>query len=244
MVIGIIPARHASSRFPGKPLVDIRGKSMIQRVYEQASKTPSLQRVIVATDDARIEAHVQAFGGEVMRTAADHPSGTDRCAEVVARLGGAFEAVVNIQGDEPYIFPEQIEEIIHCLQQSPAPIATLARPIQHSEDLFNPNVVKVVCNQRQEALYFSRAAIPHLRDTPQEAWIQEETYLHHVGMYAFQKDTLRALTKLERSRLERAEALEQLRWLDHGYRIAVGITHYESWSVDTPEDLLRLPQND
>lgn len=237
MLLGIIPARYASTRFPGKPLVPIQGISMIQRVYEQAKRATALDHVIVATDDARIFDHVRAFGGEVVMTNADHPSGTDRCAEVATQCP-AFEAVLNIQGDEPFVRPEQIDLLAHTLLSNPAcEIATLAKKIEDPQILFNPNAVKVVFAPVQGALYFSRNPIPYVRGADPSEWLQHAEFYKHIGLYAYRRDTLLRLSSCAPSPLERAESLEQLRWLENGYRIAVGLTEWETLGVDTPEDL-------
>ena len=240
MMLIVIPARYASTRFPGKPLVDIQGKSMIQRVYEQARACKRAAKVIVATDDERIFQHVQAFGGLVEMTNAAHPSGTDRCAEVAKRHPEAT-FVINVQGDEPFIHPEQIDFLAETLLLSNAPIATLARRIQDAEALQNPNVVKVALAQNGHALYFSRHAIPFLRNnTPQSEWPSQQPYYQHIGLYGFKRSTLLKLARLSPSPLEQSESLEQLRWLENGYRIAVGITPLSSIGIDTPEDLERV----
>ncbi len=237
--IGIIPARYASTRFPGKPLVDMKGKPMIQRVYEQVQ--PILDRVCVATDDPRIEAAVKAFGGEVVMTSDQHRSGTDRCYEAYTRVGQGYDVVVNIQGDEPFIQPEQIEILKACFADETVEIATLVKPFGHDDDfetvLFNPNSPKVVLNKRQEAMYFSRSVIPYVRGKEYTEWLQTTTYYKHIGLYAYKADTLRAITLLPQSPLETAESLEQLRWLENGFRIKVGITTQETIGIDTPEDM-------
>ncbi len=240
MHLGIIPARFASTRFPGKPLTDIAGKSMIRRVYEQACQAKSLDKVVVATDDERIFEHVESFGGAVMRTRADHPSGTDRCAEV-ARHFPVAQLILNIQGDEPFIQPEQIDLLTETLlRQSRFTIATLAKKIDDPALLQNPNVVKVVFSKKQGALYFSRHPIPFLRGTSPEHWLEHQAYFKHIGLYGFRRQALLRVARLAPTALERAESLEQLRWLEHGIRIAVGITEWETVGIDAPEDLLRL----
>jgi len=241
MILGIIPARFASTRFPGKPLVDINGKTMIRRVYEQADKSAGVDRVVVATDDERIFEHVRAFGGTVMYTRSEHPSGTDRCAEVARKFPEA-SIILNIQGDEPFIQPQQIELLIQTLERSPRlSIATLAKKIDHQEDLFNPNVVKTVFSAKQGALYFSRQAIPFLRGVDPVNWLSSpQGFYKHIGLYGFRRSALLRVARLHPTPLERAESLEQLRWLENGLRIAVGITDMETVGIDTPEDLLRL----
>lgn len=236
--IGIIPARYASTRFPGKPLADMKGKYMIQRVYEQARKV--LDHVCVATDDDRIFNAVQSFGGEVVMTSAQHRSGTDRCFEAYRTLGGHEDVVINIQGDEPFIKPEQIESLIDCFDSPQTQIATLVRPFEASEGyeaLANPNSPKVVLNERHEALYFSRSVIPYLRGVEPAEWLARHTYYKHIGMYGYRADVLGQITCLPQSSLELAESLEQLRWLQNGYTIKVGITTQETIGIDTPADL-------
>ncbi|MBK7410796.1 MAG: 3-deoxy-manno-octulosonate cytidylyltransferase [Saprospirales bacterium] len=237
--LGIIPARFASTRFPGKPLALLNEKPLIQWVWEHASQSNSLDEVIVATDDPRIAECVTAFGGIVHMTRPDHLSGTDRCAEVVANYHpGTWTWALNIQGDEPFLTPNAIDQLIEVLKASPAPdIATLARPVVHTAQLFNPNVVKVVRAENGRALYFSRHPVPFFRDRDQEDWLSGFPYLQHIGLYGFRAEVLRQLTELPPSSLELAESLEQLRWLENGYSIAVALTDYESIGIDTPEDL-------
>lgn len=238
-IAGIIPARYASTRFPGKPLADIGGQSLIERVYRQALQSSCIQEVVVATDDERILRHVLDFGGRAVMTRSDHASGTDRCAEVAQTLAG-FDIVVNIQGDEPFIRPEQIEEALEpLLHSSDAGIATLAKKTASHEEIFNPNVVKVVFNERGRALYFSRSPIPYLRGLPESEWPGNIDFYKHIGLYAFRREVLLELTRLPMSAHEQAESLEQLRWLDAGYAIAVAITPYETIGVDTPQDVER-----
>ena len=236
--IGIIPARYASTRFPGKPLADMKGKYMIQRVYEQACKV--LDRVCVATDDERIFNAVRSFGGQVVMTSDRHRSGTDRCFEAYTNLGGGEEVVINIQGDEPFIKPEQIESLIACFDSPQTQIATLVRPFEATEGyeaLANPNSPKVVMNERHEALYFSRSIIPYLRGVDPEQWLSQHVYYKHIGMYGYRADVLGEITRLPQSSLELAESLEQLRWLQNGYTVKVGITTQETIGIDTPADL-------
>jgi len=237
--LGIIPARYASSRFPGKPLVDIGGKSMIQRVYEQAKKCTSLSEVVVATDDDRIFNHVQAFGGVAVMTGADHQSGTDRCAEV-ALLHPEYEVIINIQGDEPFIDPEQITKLTACFTDKATQLATLIKRIKTEEELFNNNSPKVVVNKLSEAIYFSRSALPHIRGQEPENWLEFYTFFKHIGIYGYRADILQLVTNLPVSSLEKAESLEQLRWIENGYRIKVAETELETYAVDVPEDLLKL----
>lgn len=241
MNIGIIPARFASTRFPGKPLVDINGKSMIRRVYEQAGLARSLDKVVVATDDERIFDHVRGFGGAVMLTRTEHPSGTDRCAEVALHFPDA-EIILNIQGDEPFIQPEQIDLLTGLLiRRRSFSIATLAKKIEDTSVLYNPNVVKAVFSAKQGALYFSRQPIPFLRGIAPEKWLQHHTFYKHIGLYGFRRQALLKVAQLAPTSLERAESLEQLRWLEHGIKIAVGVTEWETVGIDSPEDLLKIP---
>ena len=210
---------------------------MIQRVFEQVNESTKVNRAIIATDDARIQQHVLDFGGEVVMTSPDHPSGTDRCAEV-AILYPEAEIVLNVQGDEPFIQPQQIDLLAETLIQSPfASIATLAKKIDRVDFLGNPNMVKVVFSDKIGAVYFSRHPIPYLRGIAPENWLQHQDYYKHIGLYGFRRDALMAIADLSPTPLEKAESLEQLRWLEHGYRIAVGITEWETLGVDTPEDL-------
>ena len=241
--IGIIPARYASTRFPGKPLVDIMGKTMIQRVYEQAKKRNRLERVIVATDNELIYKTVQDFGGEVLMTSAEHPSGTDRCAEVSEQLGlnkDAKTVIINIQGDEPFIDPTQIDLLCTCFNQELVNIATLVRKFSNSEDVASANTIKVALAKSGKALYFSRAAIPFDREA--SLVFDFKNYHQHIGIYAYRSPTLAALTQLQPSFLENIEKLEQLRWLENGYEIFTTLSKHESWSVDTPDDLKKMLQ--
>lgn len=237
--IGIIPARYASTRFPGKPLADMNGKPMIRRVYEQVKD--ELDAVWVATDDERIETAVREFGANVVMTSDRHRSGTDRCYEAYTKVGAGYDIVVNIQGDEPFIQPEQIRILKACFSHPEVEIATLVKPFSREDDfektLFNPNSPKVVLNKRQEAMYFSRSIIPYVRGKQHTEWLKEHTYYKHIGLYAYRAETLKALTELEPSSLEQAESLEQLRWLENGYKIKVGITQQETIGIDTPEDM-------
>ena len=238
-VIGVIPARYDSSRFPGKPLVDIGGKSMIQRVYEQCSKSTSISKLIVATDDQRIADHVELFGGNVTLTSINHQSGTDRCAEV-ANNYPEFDILINIQGDEPMINPDQIDLLCKCFENPNASIATLVKKISSNEELFNENTPKVILNKNNEAILFSRTAIPFIRGKAKENWIEQYTFYKHIGIYGFKTETLKKLNNLPVSALESAEALEQLRWIENGYRIHTAITDKESQAIDTPQDLEKL----
>lgn len=240
-ILGIIPARYASTRFPGKPLADVKGKPMIQRVYEQAKKCKALAEVIVATDDHRIETAVKKFGGKSVITSSEHESGTDRCYEALKKIGReSFGAVINIQGDEPFIEPEQITMVANCFKDKNVQIATLVIKLKSLHELTNHNTVKVVLNKNNEAIYFSRTAIPYYRGENFSDWLNIHTYYKHLGIYGYRTDILAEITKLERSSLEIAESLEQLRWLENGYRIKAGITNVESVAVDTPEDLKRI----
>ena len=241
--IGIIPARYDSTRFPGKPLANIGGKTMIQRVYEQASK--ALEWVYVATDDARIEENVHSFGGKVVLTSKNHKSGTDRCFEAIQKIqaieeGKRFEVVINVQGDEPFIKPEQLRLIMSCFDDKTIQIATLAKSINSKEELFDPNVVKVIRNKELQAIYFSRTPLPFLRNENQKNWHKAFSYLKHIGIYAYKTNVLRQLTALSPSSLEIAESLEQNRWIENGYSILVETTKYDTIAIDTPEDLEKV----
>ncbi len=238
-ILGIIPARYASTRFPGKPLVDIAGKSMIQRVYEQSAKCPHLADVLVATDDERIFNHVTDFGGKAVMTSPDHASGTDRCAEVALQYPN-HEVVINIQGDEPYIDPEQISKLAFCFSDANTQIATLVKKISGTDELFNANSPKVILNKFSEAIYFSRSPLPHIRGQEQANWLGHFTYFKHIGIYGYSNDVLQQITKLPVSSLEKAESLEQLRWIENGYKIKVAETELETFAIDTPEDLEKL----
>ncbi|WP_430813309.1 3-deoxy-manno-octulosonate cytidylyltransferase [Carboxylicivirga sp. RSCT41] len=241
-ILGIIPARYASTRFPGKPLADIGGKLMVQRVYEQACK--ELDCVYVATDDERIEKAVAGFGGKVVMTSVDHQSGTDRCAEALSKIKELeqrdFYAVINIQGDEPFISPKQIASVAGCFDDETTELATLVKPVAQSADLFNPNKPKVVLSKDKRALYFSRSPIPYLRGEDESVWHEKHQYFNHVGLYGYRADVLFEITKLAIGELEGAESLEQLRWLENGYSIRVEETIEESHGIDTPEDLENL----
>jgi len=243
-ILGIIPARYGSTRFPGKPLVDIDGKSMIQRVFEQSSKATLLSRVVIATDDERIMAHVKEFGGNPVMTSPQHISGTDRCAETV-RLDteNKWDAVINIQGDEPYIQPEQIDLLCRCFENASTTIATLIKEIKSSEELFNHNTAKVILNKNKEAIYFSREPVPYCRNYPEHEWIKHHTYYKHIGIYGYRTNMLLELAQLPKTKLEIAESLEQLRWIENGYTIYTALTSFESIAIDTPDDLLRIKTN-
>jgi 3-deoxy-manno-octulosonate cytidylyltransferase (CMP-KDO synthetase) len=239
-IIGIIPARFASTRFPGKPLVDIGGKSMIQRVYEQAKKSGSVADVIVATDDARIEEHVKQFGGRVVMTSEAHQSGTDRCFEAIQKFDASADIVINIQGDEPFIQPEQIDMIASCFDSEQVKIATLVKKITSYEELTNVNIPKVVLNTFGDAIYFSRQTIPYIRGKEKEQWLDCHTFYKHIGIYAYTTKALAEITKLQQSALELSEGLEQLRWIENGYNIRTKITDLENVAVDVPDDLKKL----
>jgi len=238
--VGIIPARYASTRFPGKPLVEVGGKMMIERVYEQVSKL--LADVYVATDDERIESAVKSFGGKVIMTSPNHQSGTDRIAEAVAKIsaqGKNFDVAINIQGDEPFISPSQIKLLMDCFVDETTQIATLVKKIENEETLFNANSPKVVLNTNSEAITFSRSTIPHIRSKEQKDWLSAHIFYKHIGIYAFKVEVLNAVTKLSQSSLELAESLEQLRWIENGYKIKVAVTDEEGIAIDTPLDLER-----
>lgn len=234
----IIPARYASTRFPGKPLALIGGRPMIQHVYQQALACRQLSRVIVATDDTRIQHCVQSFGGEVMMTADHHPSGTDRVAEVAAQLTD-IDIVVNIQGDEPFVQPGQLEQLCAMFAEPAVQIATLAHPIKEEAFIHDPNVVKVVFSASNRALYFSRSAIPFLRGLEKGEWSSQGQHFQHLGLYAYRREVLPRLTQLSPSSLEQSESLEQLRWLQADFAIYLGVTPHKSLGIDTPADLER-----
>lgn len=241
--IAIIPARYASTRFPGKPLALLGGKPVIRRVYEQVAGV--LDDAVVATDDERIYDAVRAFGGRVEMTSPDHRSGTDRCREAYDRLGAEYDVVVNVQGDEPFIRPSQLETVKRCFDDPSTDIATLVKPFTEADGLDaleNPNSPKVVLGSADQALYFSRSVIPYLRGVPREEWLARHTFYKHIGMYAFRRETLYKVTALPQSALERAESLEQLRWLENGFRIRAGISDVETIGIDTPEDLAKAEE--
>ena len=236
--IGIIPARYASTRFPGKPLADICGKSMIERVYIQAHH--ELEDVAVATDDERIAEAVRAFGGNVVMTSTEHRSGTDRCYEAYKNLCNDADVIINIQGDEPFIDPSQIAAVKECFKSHETQIATLVRkfdPSKGFDALFDSNTPKVVFDNSMNAIYFSRSIIPYVRNHEWKEWINTTDFYTHVGMYAYRATILGEITKLPQSSLELAESLEQLRWLQNGYKIKIGITNCPTIGIDTPEDL-------
>ncbi len=236
----IIPARYASTRFPAKPLALLGGKPIIEHVYGQVSK--AVDDVVVATDDERIMAAVEAFGGRAVMTSTEHQSGTDRCYEALQRVGGDYDVVINVQGDEPFIQPEQIEALIACFEDAATDIATMVKPFTVAdgiEALENPNSPKVVVSRDMKALYFSRSVIPYMRSVEREEWLAKHTYYKHIGIYAFRAKTLAEVTALPQSSLELSEKLEQLRWLENGYVIGVATTERETIGIDTPEDLSR-----
>lgn len=234
---GIIPARYASSRFPGKPLAMLGGKPVIQRVYEQVAAV--LDDAYVATDDERIFDRVTAFGGKAVMTRTDHKSGTDRIEEAVEKLGCTADVIVNVQGDEPFIQRSQIETVCQCFEDPATQIATLGKPFESVEAMKNPNSPKIVLDNRHCAMYFSRSVIPFIRGIDEEEWLEHYPFLKHIGLYAYRREVLAEVTKLPQSSLEKAESLEQLRWLQNGYRIKVGLTDVETVGIDTPEDLKR-----
>ena len=237
-VLGIIPARYASSRFPGKPLIDLKGKTMIQRVYEGAKKSTRITEVIVATDDQRIYDEVVRFGGKAMMTNENHPSGTDRCAEVAANFP-EMDVVINIQGDEPLVDFRQLDQLIDAFENHQTDIATLGNLSLTQEDVDNPNRIKVVVNAKNTALYFSRSAIPnsyHSKGNPLENY----PYMRHIGLYAYRSSVLQELTKLEPTSLEKIESLEQLRWLYYGYTIQMVETTIETPNIDVPDDVEKV----
>ncbi|GHT55080.1 3-deoxy-manno-octulosonate cytidylyltransferase [Bacteroidia bacterium] len=243
--LGLIPARYASTRFPGKPLADIAGKPMIQRVYERVAGV--LDEVWVATDDDRIFQAVQNFGGKAIMTSSNHRSGTDRCYEALKKIGGNFEVVINIQGDEPFIKPSQIELLKVCFEDEKTQIATLVKPFPADADfeaLFNPNTPKVILNANREAVYFSRSVIPYIRGKHPSEWLKSHVFYKHIGIYAYKSNVLGEITASPQSALELAESLEQLRWIENGYTIKVGITDEETIGIDTPEDLERAVKKD
>ena len=242
-VLAIIPARYASTRFPAKPLALLGGKPIVQRVYEQVARV--VERVVVATDDERIYNTVVSFSGEVVMTSPNHKSGTDRCAEAYEKLGYEANIIINVQGDEPFVAPEQIEALIGCFDSEEIDIATLVKPFLAEggiETLENPNSPKVVINEEGEAIYFSRSIVPYLRGVERSEWLKHHTFYKHIGIYAFRAKALNEVTALEQTPLEKAESLEQLRWLESGYKIRVGITDIETIGIDTPEDLERAEQ--
>ena len=241
--IAIIPARYASTRFPGKPLAMLGGKSVIQRVWEQVSG--AVGAAVVATDDERIVEAVEAFGGRAVMTSPDHKSGTDRCWEAYQKQGEEYDVIINVQGDEPFIAHSQLRAIMSCFEDENTDIATLVKPFAESDGLAaleNPNSPKVVLDNSSRAIYFSRSVIPYLRGIEKEEWLKHHTFYKHIGMYAFRRNVLGEVTALPQSKLELAESLEQLRWIENGYKIGVGISDVETVGIDTPEDLERAEE--
>lgn len=238
--LAIIPARYASTRFPAKPLAMLGGRYIIERVYRQAQR--AFRDVVVATDDERIVSAVEGFGGRAVMTSSEHQCGTDRCYEAMQIVGGDYDIIVNVQGDEPFVRPEQLEALVECFRDPEVDIATLAKPFTEAdgwEALSNPNSPKVVLSKDMRAMYFSRSVIPYMRDAKPEEWLTRHKYYKHLGLFAFRAKTLRQITALEQTPLELTEKLEQLRWLENGYRIGVAITEQETVGIDTPEDLCR-----
>lgn len=238
-ILGVIPARFASTRFPGKPLADLLGKSMVERVYLQCKKAKHLNEIVVATDHLKVHEHVLSFGGNSCLTSDQHPSGTDRCFEAMELQGDAYDFVVNVQGDEPFIDPRQIDLLCGSLDEH-TEIATLIQRIATLDQLNSPNEAKVVLNSNNEAMYFSRSPIPFVQNQNQKEWLNHGPFFRHVGLYAYRQDILKAISKLKVSELEKAESLEQLRWIENGYRIkTVETDSEEGMCIDTPEDLER-----
>ena len=238
--VAIIPARYASTRFPGKPLAVLGGKTVIQRVYEQVSRV--LDEAYVATDDERIFQAVEAFGGKAVMTRTDHKSGTDRIQEAATKIGTDADVIINVQGDEPFIQPSQIETLMHLFDDPTTQIGTLGKPFESMDAVENPNSPKIVTDNRGFALYFSRSVIPYIRGKERGEWFGDYPFLKHLGIYAYRREVLAEVTRLPQSSLEKAESLEQLRWLQNGYRIRVGLTDVETVGIDTPEDLQRAEE--
>lgn len=238
--IGIIPARYASTRFPGKPLALLGGKPVIQHVYEKVAAV--LETAYVATDDERIYDVVKSFGGQVVMTRTDHKSGTDRIEEAIEKIGGEWDVVVNVQGDEPFVAKSQLDTICHCFDDPTTQIATLGKPFESMEAVQNPNSPKIVVDNMGFAMYFSRSVIPYVRGKEKSSWLTHYPFLKHLGIYAYRKDVLRQVTQLPQSSLEIAESLEQLRWLQNGFKIKVGTTDVETVGIDTPQDLERAEE--
>lgn len=237
-VLGIIPSRYQSSRFPGKPLVDLKGKSMIQRVYEGAQKSSLIDKVIVATDDQRIYDEVTAFGGSVEMTSPNHSTGTDRCGEIASKFP-EYDIIINIQGDEPLVDYRQLNQLIQLFEDESVQIGTLGISLMEEEDLKNPNRIKIVLNHQNQALYFSRSNVPNTEKYSENPF-EKQAFLRHIGLYGFRRETLNRITQLAPCDLESFESLEQLRWLYYGYPIQVGITDIETPNVDTPEDVAKV----
>ena len=238
-ILGVIPARYESSRLPGKPLVDIGGETMISRVFRQASKCDSLNEVIVATDDDRIYREIDQMGGNVIMTSSEHRNGTERCCEVVEKLSKGFDYVINIQGDEPFIAPESINGLASVLNGK-SELGTLVKKIIDYDDLWKDSVMKVVFDNRWQALYFSRQCIPYVRSADKDRWLEQATFYKHVAIYAYRVDILKEIVRLPMGRLEGIESLEQLRWMENGFQIQIVETEYESMSIDTPADLEKI----
>lgn len=238
--MAIIPARYASTRYPGKPLAILGGKTVIQRVYEQVKSV--LDDVYVATDDDRIYSTVTDFGGKAVMTRADHKSGTDRIEEAAEKIGLDADVIINVQGDEPFIQPSQIKTLMQLFDAPETQIGTLGKPFESIDAVENPNSPKIVTDNRGFALYFSRSTIPFIRGKERDSWFGEYPFLKHLGIYAYRREVLAEVTKLPMSSLEKAESLEQLRWLQNGYRIRVGLTDIETVGIDTPEDLTRAEE--
>ena len=238
--IGIIPARYASTRFPGKPLALLGGKPVIQHVYEKVAAV--LEAAYVATDDERIYDVVKSFGGQVVMTRTDHKSGTDRIEEAIEKIGGEWDVVVNVQGDEPFVAKSQLDTICHCVDDPTTQLATLGNPFESMEAVQNPNSPKIVVDNMGFAMYFSRSVIPYVRGKEKSSWLTHYPFLKHLGIYAYRKDVLRQVTQLPQSSLEIAESLEQLRWLQNGFKIKVGTTDVETVGIDTPQDLERAEE--
>jgi 3-deoxy-manno-octulosonate cytidylyltransferase (CMP-KDO synthetase) len=238
--MAIIPARYASTRFPGKPLAVLGGKTVIQRVYEQVSSL--LDEVYVATDDERIFQAVEAFGGRAVMTRSDHKSGTDRIEEAAEKIGSQADVIINVQGDEPFIQPSQIKTLMQLFDAPETQIGTLGKRFENIEGVENPNSPKIVTDNRGFALYFSRSPIPFVRGKERSEWLANYPFLKHLGIYAYRREVLREVTQLPQGNLEKAESLEQLRWLENGYRIRVGLTDVETVGIDTPEDLVRAEE--
>ena len=238
--IGIIPARYASTRFPGKPLALLGGKPVIQHVYEKVAAV--LEAAYVAPDDERIYDVVKSFGGQVVMTRTDHKSGTDRIEEAIEKIGGEWDVVVNVQGDEPFVAKSQLDTICHCFDDPTTQIATLGKPFESMEAVQNPNSPKIVVDNMGFAMYFSRSVIPYVRGKEKSSWLTHYPFLKHLGIYAYRKDVLRQVTQLPQSSLEIAESLEQLRWLQNGFKIKVGTTDVETVGIDTPQDLERAEE--
>jgi len=241
-IVAIIPSRYGSTRFPGKPLIDIKGKTMINRVYEQTKI--AVDKVFVATDDRRIFDHVVSFGGAAIMTSTSHKSGTDRCAEAAEKISNqtnsSIDVVINIQGDEPFIKPAQIKELCDEFNEESIQLATLAKQFKKNEEIFDPNKPKVILNKYNEAIYFSRSPIPYMQNVPDDKWIEHHDFFKHVGLYGYRYNTLQEITRLPGGILEKAESLEQNRWIENGYKIKVALTNEENIAVDTPKDLEKI----